>query len=137
MHLPDERDIQPVNNTRHYVYSIETEGKRINKISFTKICKITKIFSLCLLFWWKIRLLWFTRLHNLLISGYIAKKVWIKWAAPVVPLFSLQWKSNKSTNYLPQMLLAINWHYWHAGKKFTYGYEGSKSLQANMFIEIH
>jgi hypothetical protein len=38
----------------------------------------------------KNRLLWFVRLLILLISGDIAKKVRIKCAAPVFPLFSLQ-----------------------------------------------
>ena len=35
---------------------------------------------------------------TLLISGDIAKKVWIKCDSPVVPLISLQWKSNEALN---------------------------------------
>ena len=63
----------------------------------------------------KTRLLWFARLLTLLISGYIAEKFWIKCAAPVVPSFSLQWKSVESTkHHLTQMLLSINWRYWQA-----------------------
>ena len=39
-------------------------------------------------------------------------------SAPVVPSFSLLWKSNESTkDNLTQMLLAIKWHYWQGGKK--------------------
>ena len=50
-------------------------------------------------------------------SGFFSEKVWIKCAAPVVPSFSLQWKSDESTKRsLTQMLLAINWRYWRAGK---------------------
>ena len=45
----------------------------------------------------------------------------------IVPSFSLQWKSNKSTkHYLTPMLLAINWHYWQEGKN-PHVYEGSRS----------
>ena len=37
----------------------------------------------------------------------------IKGAAPVVPLFSLQWKYDDNTkHYLIQMLFAINWRCW-------------------------
>ena len=63
----------------------------------------------------KSTLLWFARLLTLLISGEVAKIVWIKWAAPVVQSFSLEYKSVKSTkHYLTQMMLAINWCYWQA-----------------------
>ena len=45
----------------------------------------------------------------------------------IVPSFSFQWKSDESTkHYLTQILLAINWRYWQAGKKFTHAYQGSK-----------
>ena len=50
------------------------------------------------------------------------------------PSFYLQWKSDESTkHYLTQMLLAINWHYWQAGKKFAHAYGGSRSPLANAF----
>ena len=62
---------------------------------------------------------------------FFDEKVWIKCAAPVVPSFSLQWKSDESTeHYLTQMLLAINWRNWQAGKKFMYAYDGSRSPHA-------
>ena len=45
------------------------------------------------------------------------KEVCIMFAAPVIPSFSLQWKSDESTkHYLTQMLLAIKWRYWQAVK---------------------
>ena len=35
--------------------------------------------------------------------------------------FSLPWKPDESTKpYLTQILLAINWHYWQMGEKFTH-----------------
>ena len=47
------------------------------------------------------------------------------------PSISLQWKPDESTkHYLTQMLPAINWLYWQAGK-FTLAYEGSKWLHVN------
>ena len=46
------------------------------------------------------------------LSGDIAKIVWIKCATPVVQSFPLQSKSDERT----QMLLAINWRHWKAGK---------------------
>ena len=66
------------------------------------------------------------------------KKVWINYAALVVPSFSLQWKSDEITkDYLTQMLLAINWRYWQAGKKFTHAYESQGRLMQVHFIKIH
>ena len=45
------------------------------------------------------------------------KKVWIKCAAPVIPSFSLQWKSDEGTkHYFTQILLVVNWRYWQKGK---------------------
>ena len=42
-------------------------------------------------------------------------------------------QSDKSTkHYLTQMLLAINWRYWQAGKRFTHAYEGSRSAHASV-----
>jgi hypothetical protein len=50
----------------------------------------------------------------------IKRLVWLGGsAAPVVPSFSLQWKYDESTkHYITQMLLAINWYYWHTGENF-------------------
>ena len=54
---------------------------------------------------------------------FFVTKVWIKSAAPVVPSFSMQWKSDESTkHYITQILLAINWCYWQAWKIFTHAY---------------
>ena len=40
----------------------------------------------------------------------------------------LQWKADENTkHHVIQMLLAINWRYWQAGKKFTHAYKGSRS----------
>ena len=51
----------------------------------------------------------------------------------IVPSFSLQWKSDKSTkHFLTQMLLAINWCCWQAGNKFMHVYEGSRSPHVSM-----
>ena len=39
----------------------------------------------------------------------------------IIQSFSLQWKSDETTrHYLTQMLLAINWGYWEAGKIYAY-----------------
>jgi hypothetical protein len=66
------------------------------------------------LFWQKTRLMWFTRLHTLLIPWFLgvpARK------ANNFLTDLTQWKSNESTKrYLTQMLLSINWHYWQMGK---------------------
>ena len=84
------------------------------------------------IFWWKTRLLWIARLLTLLISGDVASKVWIKWAASVSSSFFLQWKSDESTkHYLNKMLLAINWRYWQTRKNFTHTHEGSRSPRAS------
>jgi hypothetical protein len=62
-----------------------------------------------------IGIIW-THLYSPVIRRY-RQKVWIKSAAPVVPSFSLQWKSVESIKYyLTQLQLPINWRYWHAGK---------------------
>ena len=58
------------------------------------------------------------------ISRFLQNKVWIKCAAPVVPSFSFQWKSDESfKHYLTQMLQHQH-NYWQAGKKFKNAYEG-------------
>ena len=86
----------------------------------------------------KKRLLWFARLLTPLISGDSAKKARIKCAAPVVPSFSLQWKSDESTeHYLTQMLLAINWRYWQAGKNSHMLMRVQGRLMQARFIKTH
>ena len=93
------------------------------------------------LFWRKTRRLWFARLLTLLISGDIAKTVWIKCGALVVPSLSLLWKSDESTkNYLIQMLLTINRRYWQARKshicvwRFTLASWKRASLKSTRFL---
>ena len=52
--------------------------------------------------------------------------------------FSLQWKSDESTkHYLIQMLFAINWCYWQAGKNSHIHMKGQGHLKQACFIEIH
>ena len=88
-------------------------------------------------FWRKTRLLWYARLLTLLISGDNGIKVWIKFAAPVVPSFYLKWKSDESTKqYLTQMLLAINWRYWQTGKIHECVWRLNVT-SCERFIEIH
>ena len=77
-------------------------------------------------------------LLNLLISGDITKKFWIKCAAPVVPLFFLQWKSDERTkHYLTLMLLAINWRYWQEGINSRMRMKVERRLIQERFFEIH
>ena len=55
----------------------------------------------------------------------------------VVLSSSLEWKSDKSTkHYINQMLLAINWHYWQAGKDSHMHMEVQGCLMQACFIEI-
>ena len=79
---------------------------------------------------------WFARLLTLLISGDIAKKVCIKCAAPVVPSFSLQFSALSSKHYLTQMLVAINWRYWQAGKISRMNMKIQGRLMQALFIDI-
>ena len=66
------------------------------------------------------------------------KTVWIICAAPVVPLFSLQWKSDESTkHYFTQILLAINWRYWQSGKISRMSMKVQFCLVQVRLIEIH
>ena len=66
-----------------------------------------------------------------------SNKFWMKCAAPVVPSFSLQWKSDESTqHYLTQMSLTINWRYWQAGKNSRMRIEVQGRLMQERFIEI-
>ena len=46
----------------------------------------------------------------------VSGNIWWISAAPVVPSFSLQWRSDESTKHLSQILLVINWRYWQAEK---------------------
>ena len=51
---------------------------------------------------------------------------------------SLQWKSDESTkHYLAQMLLAVNWRYWQAGKSSRMRMKVQGRLMQAHFIEIH
>ena len=70
--------------------------------------------------------------------GFSPKMVWNKFAAPVVPSFSSLWKSDGSSKlYLTQMLFAINWRYWQAGKKSHMRITFQSCLMQARFIEIH
>ena len=54
------------------------------------------------------------------------------------PSFSSQWKSDESNkHYLTEMLLAINWLYWQAGKNLSMRTKVQRRLMQEGFIEIH
>ena len=56
----------------------------------------------------------------------------------IVPSFSVQWKSYESTkHYLTQILLAINWRYWQAGKNSRMRMKVRGRLMQTRFIKIH
>ena len=56
----------------------------------------------------------------------------------VVPSFSLQWKSDESTeHYLTQTLLNINWRYCQAGENSHINMNVQGHLMQTRFIEIH
>ena len=61
------------------------------------------------------------------------------WPANQIALpLSLKWKSNKSTkHYLTEILVAINWCYWQAGKNSHMHMKIQDRLIQARFIEIH
>ena len=79
--------------------------------------------------------------HEVRVTVYGVQHVlgaWVWLGNQIIPSFSLQWKSDKSTkHYLTQMLLAINWHYWQVRKSSCLHMKVQGCLMQMCFIEIH
>ena len=89
-------------------------------------------------FWWKSRLLWFARLLTLPQTSSCYPNSRCHWKESDFRQESTLWKSDQSTKHnLTQMLLAINWHYWQAGKNSHKRMKVQGRLMQVRFIEIH
>ena len=86
----------------------------------------------------KTRPLCIARLLTLLVSGDVAKKKSESSALLWSFRHFLQCKSDESTkHYLTQMLLVINWRYWHAGENSRMRMKFQGRLMQVRLIEIN